>query len=95
MLDRYVALTPHRPPSAGDVGTSILDLLHPAVTAAAYGAFRAGRYRDSVLNAITAVFDLLRARSGLDRDGADLVAEAPGFAKPLLVILVLGGRETA
>jgi uncharacterized protein (TIGR02391 family) len=41
------------------------------------------------LNAIVAVFDLLRARTGLDKDGALLVAEALSLERPRLIISTL------
>ncbi len=50
-----------------------------------YNHFRAGRYRDAVLNALVAVFDLIRCRTGLERDGAQLIAEAFSLESPKLV----------
>ena len=69
----------------GEISTSILDILHTRITLSSYGQFRAGRFRDAILNAIISVFDLIRERTGLDKDGADLVAEAFSLQSPLLV----------
>lgn len=80
-VDTYFSSQP-----LADITTSILDLLHPAVVAASHTSFRAGRYRDAVFNAQLAVFDLLRQRTGLDKDGADLVGMSLSLADPYLVL---------
>ncbi len=72
--------------SSGSVAWEVLDLLHPTVFAASYGNFKAGHYRDAVLNSIVSVFDLIRQRSGSDGDGAKLVGEVFGGDKPALVL---------
>ncbi len=69
----------------GEISSSILDLLHPRVTVCSYSHFRANRFRDAILNAFIAVFDLIRERTGLDKDGAELVAEAFSLQHPLLI----------
>lgn len=69
--------------------SAILGVLHPAVTASSYAQFRAGHLRDAVFNAFVAVFDLLREKSGLDKDGAGLVAEALSLEKPKLILSTL------
>jgi uncharacterized protein (TIGR02391 family) len=69
----------------GEISSSILDLLHPRITLSSYGHFRSGRYRDAILNAIISVFDMIRERTGLDEDGADLVADAFSLQRPLLI----------
>lgn len=79
-IDNYFASQP-----SGDLSTAILDLLHPVIFESSYNHFRAGRYRDAVLNAVVAVFDLVRERTGLDRDGAQLIAEAFSLENPKLV----------
>lgn len=60
-------------------------LLHPSILESSYAQFRAGHYRDAVLNSIVAIFDLIRRRSGLDKDGSNLVNEAFSLDHPLLV----------
>ncbi len=71
--------------ASGGIALEVIDLLHPAIFEASYGPFRAGRYRDAVLNGIVAVFDLIRQRTGLDSDGAKLVGEVFGLDNPALV----------
>lgn len=73
----------------GDIRTGVLDLLHPVVIASSYQQFRAGLYRDAVLNAILAISDLIRHRTGLDIDGAQLAARAFAVDNPLLMIAAL------
>jgi uncharacterized protein (TIGR02391 family) len=72
--------------SSGDLSSALIDLLHPVVIDSSYAQFRAGRLRDAVLNSIIAVFDLLRVRTGLDRDGVQLVDEALSIEHPRLII---------
>jgi uncharacterized protein (TIGR02391 family) len=84
-IDRYFAQMP-----VADLSSAILGVLHPVVTASAYAQFRAGHLRDAVFNAFVAVFDLLREKSGLDKDGAALVAEALSLEKPKLILSTLG-----
>jgi uncharacterized protein (TIGR02391 family) len=83
-VDAYFASRP-----SGDLSSALLDLLHPAVFESSYTQYRAGRLRDAVFNAIVAVFDLLRARTGLDRDGAQLVAESLSLERPRLIFSTL------
>lgn len=72
-----------------DLTVTILDLLHPNVTASSYHHFRNGHYRDAIFNGFLAVFDLLRQRSGLQSDGAALVREALSLEHPRLIISTL------
>ena len=60
-------------------------LLHPAIVASSLGQYRNGHLRDAVLNGVIAVFDMLRARTGLNLDGKDLVGQAFGLEKGKLV----------
>jgi len=60
-------------------------LLHPVVIQHAYQQYRDGHLRDAVLNAIVAVFDLIRQRTGLKNDGQGLVSEAFSLDKPKLI----------
>jgi uncharacterized protein (TIGR02391 family) len=61
------------------------DLLHPAVASSALEQWRNRHYRDAVLNSVIALFDLLRARTGLQMDGAELAERAFSERKPYLV----------
>ena len=70
-------------------GGDFLDLLHPVVLSASYGHFRAGHYRDAVVNSLIAVFDLIRERTKLDKDGSDLVGHAFSLDDPFLIVASL------
>jgi uncharacterized protein (TIGR02391 family) len=60
--------------------------LHPVIAAAALKHFQDGHHRDAVLNAVIAVFDLIRKRTGLDNDGPELVGRTFSLDKPLLKV---------
>ncbi|MEW6441877.1 MAG: TIGR02391 family protein [bacterium] len=83
-IDEYFASRP-----SGDLSSAVVDLLHTTIFESSYAHFRAGRFRDAVFNAILAVFDLLRSRTGLQKDGAQLVAEALSLERPKLIISTL------
>src|ERR1041385_456469 len=51
------------------------DLLHPVVRKNAYQLYRDGHLREAVLNSMVAVFDLVRARTGLTEDGDRLIGQ--------------------
>ena len=61
------------------------DLLHPAIVASSLAQYRNGHLRDAVLNGVIAVFDMIRARTGLNLDGKDLVGQTFGLEKGKLV----------
>jgi uncharacterized protein (TIGR02391 family) len=62
------------------------DLLHEAVIDNALPQYRDGHWRDAVLNAFIAVFDLLRSRVQLDRDGEGLITQSFSLDNPLLLV---------
>lgn len=62
------------------------NLLHPLIVRSSYETLRAGHLRDAVLNSIVAVFDLIRKRTGIDADGANLVNRAFSLSDPYLVL---------
>jgi uncharacterized protein (TIGR02391 family) len=64
---------------------NIIDFLHPEIVQSSYAQFRSGLFRDAVFNAFVAVFDLIREKTRIDKDGADLVAEVFSLANPKLV----------
>jgi uncharacterized protein (TIGR02391 family) len=68
-------------------------LLHAVVIEHALPHLQQGHFRDAVLNAVTAVFDLIRERTGLSIDGAQLVAAAFSLEKPLLLIADLNNES--
>lgn len=61
------------------------DLLHPIITAHALPLFATGHLREAVHTAITAIFDLIRLRTGIDADGARLVGEVFSVENPRLI----------
>jgi uncharacterized protein (TIGR02391 family) len=61
-------------------------LLHPIVQQAGLDLYRNGHYREAVLNSVTAIFDLIRNRTGLKQDGAGLVSEAFALDRARLVL---------
>ena len=79
-VDDYYAARP-----AADLSSVLLDLLHPVILESSYEQFRSGRYRDAVFNSIVAVFDLIRRRSGVDKDGAQLIGEVFSLDTPKLI----------
>jgi uncharacterized protein (TIGR02391 family) len=68
----------------GDLGFE--NLLHPIIVQSSYETFRNGHLRDAVLNSIVAIFDLIRQRTGIDADGANLVNRAFSLTDPHLVL---------
>jgi uncharacterized protein (TIGR02391 family) len=69
----------HRP-------TGFDELLHPLVRAAAIRHYEARDFRNAVLDAITAVFDKIRERTGIDQDGERLINQAMSLQTPILVL---------
>jgi uncharacterized protein (TIGR02391 family) len=61
-------------------------LLHPVIFEHAYQQYRTGHLREAVLNAFTAVFDLIRQRTRLDMDGAKLASQAFSVREPHLIL---------
>ena len=87
-IDDYFSKQP-----VGDIRSNVLDLLHPIIIQSSYQQFRSGLYRDAVLNAVVAVFDLIRQRTNIDKDGADLAAEAFSLSRPLLAVSALDSES--
>lgn len=73
------------------VPTGFDDLLHPAIRAATIKHFQNGDYRNASLDAVVALFYLLRAKTCLDMDGDALCNQA---FSPHAPILVLSDLET-
>ncbi|KQW43294.1 MULTISPECIES: TIGR02391 family protein [unclassified Roseateles] len=63
----------------------IEDLLHPEIVAHAVPLFHGGHLRESVLNGVLAVFGMIKARTGLDMDGKELVGQAFGLENGRLI----------
>ena len=69
-----------------DLTTGIVDYLHPIILTSSFPQFRMGQYRDAVLNSMVAIFDLIRKKTGIDKDGAALVEDVFSLGNPVLVI---------
>jgi len=64
-------------------------LIHPIIIRSSYRQYIEGLYRDAVLNAIVAVFDLIRERTGFAEDGVQLVGKAFSIDNPVLILSTL------
>lgn len=62
------------------------ELLHPAIMKSSYDLFRNGHLREAVLNSVTALFDLVRARTNSQEDGDRLIGRAFSIENPLLTL---------
>ncbi len=62
------------------------NLLHPVIFEHSYHQYQSGHLRDAVLNAFTAVFDLIRERTGIDMDGAKLAGHVFSLKDPRLIL---------
>lgn len=62
------------------------ELLHPVICEHSFQHYINGHYREAVFNAIVAVFDLIRERTGLDLDGSSLVNEAFSLERARLIL---------
>lgn len=73
----------HRTKEAPNLGFEAL--LHSAVIESSLNQYRNGHLRDAVLNAVIAVFDMIRARTHIEGDGSQLVGQAFGVENGKLV----------
>ncbi|WKB50901.1 TIGR02391 family protein [Eleftheria terrae] len=62
------------------------ELLHPAIVESSLPQYKADFLRESVLNGVMAVMEMLRARTGLKLDGKDLVGQAFGLKNGILIL---------
>jgi len=62
------------------------DLLHDIIKRSSLAKYKDGHYRNAVLDAITAVFDYIRVRVGIDEDGDKLVNTVFSLTSPMLVL---------
>lgn len=60
-------------------------MLHPVVMNCSFQLYSDGHYRESVINSIVGIFDLIRERTGLAQDGAALAGEAFSLDRARLV----------
>jgi uncharacterized protein (TIGR02391 family) len=56
------------------------------VAKASYDQYKAGQFRDAVLNSTIAVFDHIRRRTGIHADGDALVGEVLSLKMPRLIL---------
>lgn len=61
-------------------------LLHPIIRESSLTLYKGGHLRDAVLNSVTAVFDLIREKSGIAEDGDRLIGQAFSINDPVLVL---------
>jgi uncharacterized protein (TIGR02391 family) len=73
-------------PAPGPPVTGFDELLHPLIKESSTRHFTEGDHRNAVLDAITAVFDKIRERTGLDLDGDRLINAAMALEDPRLVL---------
>lgn len=64
----------------------IVRILHPVIVKNSYKLYLDGYLREAVLNSVTAVFDLIRARCAADKDGDALIGEVFSLANPRLIL---------
>lgn len=62
------------------------ELLHPLIREKSLSLYSDGHYRDTALNSVIALFDYIRARTGLTQDGAALASEAFSLDRPRLIL---------
>lgn len=79
---------PAIPPTALDVSE-----LHPTIAARAKELIRGSHYDSTVREGAIALGELLRERSGLSLDGADLAGATLGGKEPKIVLADLSTRE--
>lgn len=61
-------------------------LLHPVIVEHAYQLYRNDHLREAVLNAVTAVYDLIRARTGSEEDGDRLIGQVMSPNDPMIIL---------
>lgn len=68
------------------IEVSFQHLMHPVISAAAIKHFTGGDFRNASLDAVIALFDMLRSKSGLQIDGDNLCNQAFSLSNPVLVL---------
>ena len=87
-IDDYFSLQP-----ISNIDHTIIDLLHGSIISSSYHHFKSGNYRDAVLNAIIAVYDLIRLRTKIDKDGSELLGHVFSLTNPLLIVTELDSES--
>ncbi|HED09448.1 MAG TPA: TIGR02391 family protein [Caldithrix abyssi] len=62
------------------------ELLHPVILENAYQLYRNGHLREAVLNSITAVYDLIRSKTGSEEDGDRLIGQVMSPNNPRIML---------
>lgn len=83
-LDAHLLSSPGEDEQPEKIGFE--DLIHPIINENAYQLYRNGHLRESVLNSITAVFDFIRSKTGVDEDGDRLIGQVMSINEPRLIL---------
>ena len=80
LIDDYFSKQPSEA-----VPGNIIDFLHTKIIKNSYAQFRSRHFRDAVFNAFVAVFDLIREKTKIDKDGTNLIGEVFSLSNPKLI----------
>lgn len=80
LIDDYFSKQPSEA-----VPGNIIDFLHTKILESSYTQFRSRHFRDAVFDAFVAVFDLIREKTKIDKDGAYLIEEVFSLSTPKLI----------
>jgi uncharacterized protein (TIGR02391 family) len=69
------------------------NLLHPRIIKSSLDLYSNGHLRESVLNSITAVFDLIRELTGAQADGDRLIGQVLSLSDPILILSELDSES--
>jgi uncharacterized protein (TIGR02391 family) len=95
MIDNHVAELEnqiddwYKENESSDIDAAVIQLIHPRIISSAYSQYRQSMFRDAVFNAITTVFDFIRERTAVDKDGEDLINHAFLNSPPKLIFSTL------
>lgn len=86
-LERFLKRASEAAPAAAAPATPVgfEELLHPVIARHCLPRYRSGDLRNAVLDGVIAIFDMIRARTGLKLDGKALVTQAFGVQNGLLI----------
>lgn len=76
--------------SQASAPTEFEQMLHPVIKESSLRQLKDGHLREAVMNSVTAVYDLIRARTGLALDGNALATQAFGMENGRLIFSELG-----
>jgi len=62
------------------------NLLHPIIVKSSYQQYCDGHLRNAVCDSITAIFDCIREKTGLDLDGENLISHALSLTDPYIIL---------